>query len=285
MPDYIFEATPENFAALVLENSHKGPVLVNWWSPNAGPCLRLYPILEKLCTEYAGRFLLVNVNADKNKRLAREHTVNSLPLLMLFKAAEVQQSLYGFQNEADLRRLLDRHTARASDMLLAQAVREFQQGNQDDALTRLLQIAIDDPANPRVPTTTAKLLIRAGRLDEAQRLLQALPETLRDENEIAILLAHLLFLRLAADAPDKELLLQRLNADPNDLGSRQRLAALHLVADDYQDALEQLLQITRRDRNFANGAGRRGLLAIFRILGNNHPLVERYRQQLQDASQ
>ena len=285
MPDYIFEANPDNFTALVVENSRKGPVLANWWSPNAGPCLRLYPLLEKLCGEYAGRFLLVNVNAEEHKVLAREYGVTSLPLLMLFKGGESQQSVYGFQPEADLRRLLDRYTPRASDMLLAQAVRDFRQGDQDRALSRLMQIAIDDPANPRVPATTAKLLIGTGSLDEAQRVLQALPEAMRNEGDIATLLAHLLFLRLAAQAPGRKLLRHRLAADPNDLAARQQLAALDLVDDEYQDAMEQLLEIMRRDPRFGDGAGRQGLLAVFRILGNEHPLVERYRHRMQERLQ
>ncbi len=64
----IFDGTEENFEALVLENSILGPVLVNYWSPKAGPCLRLYPVLDKLIHEFGGKFLLVNVNTDKHRR-------------------------------------------------------------------------------------------------------------------------------------------------------------------------------------------------------------------------
>ena len=122
-------------------------------------------------------------------------------------------------------------------------------------------------------------------MDEAQRLLQALPETLRGENNIATLLAHLFFLSLANEAPDRELLQQRVETDPDDLEARQYLAALDLVADDYRNAMAQLLEIMRRDREFSAGAGRRGLLAVFRILGEVHPLVGSYRQLMQDAVQ
>ncbi len=76
---YIFEGTRDKFDALVLDNSEKGPVLVNFWSPKAGPCLRLYPILDKLVHEFKGKFLLINLNTDEQASVARQYGVNSLP--------------------------------------------------------------------------------------------------------------------------------------------------------------------------------------------------------------
>ncbi|HEB94962.1 MAG TPA: tetratricopeptide repeat protein [Sedimenticola thiotaurini] len=280
MNDYIFDATAASFEQLVLDNSRRGTVLVNWWSPRAGPSLRLYPLLEKLSNEFGGRFLLINIDAEQEKTLARDQGVTSLPLLMLFRNGEVVERVHGYQPEAELRRLLERHTPRASDTLLAQAVQQWRRGDRDGALTRLVQIAMDDPANLRVPATIGKLLIGDGRLDEAWRILTALPGEIRNQGEIATLLAHLRFLRLAAEAPEQPVLRQRIDADPDDLEARQQLAALLLIADDYAGAMEQLLEVMRRDRRFGDGAGRQGLLAIFRILGNEHPLVGRYRQSM-----
>lgn len=280
---YTFEADPDNFAQLVVDNSRKGPVLVNWWSPNAGPCLRLYPLLEKLSSDYAGRFLLVNINADTHKALAREWSVNSLPLLMLFKGGELQESVYGYQSEVELRRLLDRFTPRVSDHDLAIAVREYQQGDPGAALVRLVQIAMDDPANLRVPAVTAKLLMREGRLDEAQRLLELLPVEIKRESDIGLLLDHLLFLRLAADTPGIEELQQQVMDNPDNLQARHQLAAIYLLQDDYQKAMDELLEMQQRDADFQNGAGRQGLLAVFRILGKDNPLVVSCRQRMLDV--
>lgn len=285
MSSYTFEANPDNFTALVVENSHKGPVLVNWWSPNAGPCLRLYPLLEKLSGDYAGRFLLTNINADTYKTLAREWGVNSLPLLMLFKDGELQESVYGYQPEVELRRLLDRFTPRASDHDLAIAVREYQQGDPSAALIRLVQIAMDDPANLRVPAITAKLLMREGRLDEAQKLLELLPVEVKSEGDIGLLLAHLLFLRLAEGVPGIEELQRLVMDNPDNLEARHQLAAVSLLQDDYQQAMDELLEILQRDPDFNNGAGRQGLLAVFRILGRDNPLVVSCRQRMMDVLQ
>ena len=70
-PSYITDCTRENFSQRVLANSAKGPVLVNYWSPRAGPCLMLLPRLVKLAGEFSGRFLLVLVNTDELGPLAR----------------------------------------------------------------------------------------------------------------------------------------------------------------------------------------------------------------------
>lgn len=75
----VLEATNENFAQLVVENSRKGPVLVDFWAQWAGPSLRQGELLLRLAREYGGRFLLVTVNTDHQKGIAREMGVKSLP--------------------------------------------------------------------------------------------------------------------------------------------------------------------------------------------------------------
>jgi putative thioredoxin len=115
---WIFEAIAENFAALVLDNSARGPVLVNFWSPSAGPCLRLYSILDKLVHEFGGRMLLVNLKNDDQRDLARRYGVTSLPTCKLFMNGGVVETVHGYQPEADLRRTLEKHLPRESDRIL-----------------------------------------------------------------------------------------------------------------------------------------------------------------------
>src|SRR4030066_136451 len=100
---YVFDANADNFARLVLENSAKGPVLVNYWSPRAGPCMMLMPRLVRLAAEFGGRFLLVMLNTDELGRLAREHGVNSLPTVKVYRHGNVVDTLHGAGSEAELR--------------------------------------------------------------------------------------------------------------------------------------------------------------------------------------
>ena len=92
---FIQDATDENFSELVVSNSSRGPVLVNFWSKKVGPCIRQYPVLEKLAQEFGGRFLLVNLNTDTFRQLARDYGVTSLPTLKLFVRGEVAATRHG----------------------------------------------------------------------------------------------------------------------------------------------------------------------------------------------
>lgn len=282
-PTFIFEASPENFAQLVLDNSAKGPVLVNYWAPWAGPCLKLWPVLEQLAAEYRGRFLLANVNTDKHKSLARDYGINSLPTLKVFRNRQVVDEVHGAESEQSLRTLLDRHMARASDRQLALALSQYQTGEVAAALALLAAAATADPDNPRVPLAHAKLLLREQRHADLKAFIAGLPAVLQAQAEFANLAAHADFLQAAAEAPAADELQQRIALDAADLAARYQLSALALVHDDYEPALTQLLAIVERDRSFMDDAARRGMNAIFALLGRDHPLSQRYRSLLNNA--
>ncbi len=280
---YTYEGTRENFAALVIENSGKGPVLVNFWAEWAGPCHRLFPVLAKLAREYAGRFLLVNVNTDQEKSVAREYGVNNLPLIKIFRRGVVVEDIHGYQPEPELRRTINRHVIQASDGRIAEAVGRYQQGEVEEGLSMLAQAALDDPENLRIPVILGKLLMARGRFGEAWSLLSGLPSEARRDPDVSNLLAHVDFIRAADGAPQRAVLFARLAADSKDSAARYQLGALSLVDDDYEGALEQLLELVRRDRGFGDDAGVRGMRAVFALLGNQGPLVERYRAALYNA--
>jgi len=272
---WIFEATADNFTALVLDNSTRGPVLVNFWSPSAGPCLRLYPLLDKLVHEFGGRLLLVNLKTDDHGELSQRYGVASLPTLKMFVNGQIVETVHG--SEADLRRTLERHLPRESDRTLATALRVHASGDSERGIALLAEAAIEDPRNARIPLALAKLLVRAGRHQEAHRVLHTLPRDMRAEDEIKNLLVHLGFVLCAASAPEQGALEAAVRSDGDDLESRYQLASVLLMSDAYEAAMEQLLEIMRRDRTFRDDGGRDGLAAIFRILGNLDPLVKRFR--------
>ena len=97
---YIHAANSDNFKSMVLDNSRKGPVLVNFWSRKAGPCLRLYPVLDKLVHQLKGRFLLVNIDVDNEFVVTREYGIKSVPTLKLFRNGVVVESKHGYQSES-----------------------------------------------------------------------------------------------------------------------------------------------------------------------------------------
>lgn len=278
IPRYVLEGTPENFHALVLENSEKGLVLVNYWSPRAGPCLMLRPRLLKLAEEFGGRFLLVTLDTDRYGRLARDQGVLSIPTTQAFRHGRVVDTLHGAESESVIRQFILKQLARGSQDRHGAAVLEaFQRGDLARAASLAARAALERPEDPRLPLDVAKLLILQGRYAQAEELLKSLPEPLRARAEAARLRAHAGFLRLAQEAPPRATLERRLAADPDDCAARLQLSALLVTADDYENAMEQLVEILRRDPGFADDAARQGLLALFALLGEEDERVRRIR--------
>ena len=280
---YIFDATADNFRTLVLENSERGPVLVNYWSPKAGPCMMLMPRLIQLAKDYHGRFLLVMLNTEEFGPLARDHSVTSIPTIKVFRRGKVVDTLHGAESDAHLRAFIDKQigaTLRAPHMAALQA---FQKGKVEQAVTLAAQAALDNPEDFRIPLDLAKLLVLQGRHHQAHDLLNALPTPAMKNAEISALLTHLGFILAAQDAPSPDQLEKRIAANSGDLEARYRLAAVKLIQNEYTYAMEQLIEIARRDRKFRDDIGRKGLLAIFSILGDENDLVRHYRGLLQNA--
>jgi putative thioredoxin len=281
---YILAATRESFPELVLENSRRGPVLVDFWSPRVGPCQRQREMLTRLAESLAGRFLLVTMNTDQERDLARDYGVRSLPSCKLFRHGRVVEELRGVQPEADYRSIVERHLGHA-DAVQRAALEAWGAGEQERALGILAEGAMAEPENAALPLLMAKLLVQQGRPEDAQRLLATLPAPARDDPQIEGLRLHLEFIAAAAAAaaaaaPALEVLHGCLAADPDNHGARYELAAVLLVGDDLDGALEQLLELAQRAPGFRDGIARRGLLGVLGLMDPADERVRRMRSAL-----
>jgi len=266
---YVFDASAENFNRLVLENSHKGPVLVHFWTPKAGPCFILMPRLVKLAGEYGGKFLLVMLNADEQPELARRFSVNSVPTVKFFWRGEVAHTIHGADPDSSFREVLDRFIAGDANRAHALGVAAWQSGKLSQARMLLANAAMAEPENLAIPRDLAKLLWAEGEGEQALKLLDSLPPEARTEPEIARLYAHLLLAETARLAPPLSTLDVQMEQQPEDLGLQFQRAAV--------------LRITRTDRNYRRDIGRTSLLALFDLLGTAHPLTRQYRQALSES--
>lgn len=271
--EFIFDATAENFQQLVLENSARGPVLVNFWSPGVGPCLRVWETLQALVGSYQGRFLLVNVNTEKQKQLTSGLGVNSLPTVHVYRDGEVVHRIHGAESEKSFIDTIDKHLVRPSDKVLNHAMSCFQSGDQDKALDILFQLSQAEPDNLRVPVTLLKLLIAMQRYQDGLDYIAGLEPDMQKQAEIGALQTHMEI--LLASGEDESVLLERLQKK-DEPETRFKLAANYVVANQYEQALEQLLAIVEKNREFRDDAGRRSMLALFDLLGREHPLTEKY---------
>jgi len=265
---YIIDVTQHNFA-VVVENSQRTPVLVDFWADWCEPCKALTPLLTKLAQEYRGGFILAKVNADAERALAGHFQVRNLPTVMVIWQGQIVEQLVGLQPESAYRQIIDQFHAAPEEQLEEQIELLWQRGHRQEAVDLLREALNQEPASSEVKTTLAEKLLQLDQGDEARSLLQSLPAEERNRQPASGLLARLQFADLAQGAPDQATLETQVRRNPADCAARRRLAARQVLAGDYEAALEQFMDILRRDAQFEDEAGRKGLIACLRCSATN----------------
>jgi putative thioredoxin len=281
MSNYILDVTRENFNEAVLSNSHKGPVLVNYWAENAGPCLRLWPVLEKLANDYNGQFLLVNIDTSKEKQLAHDYGINSVPTVKLFINGEVAEQIHGYDSPDSFRKMLDKYVARESDKELAAAVAVYQSGDKQSAFEQLNRLIFVDPANSRIQLTFAKLLMREEEYEQAYALLEKTPLK-TESDEALVLMTNAMFLSTMQKAGELNDLEKQLEDKPEDMEVLFQLCSHKMMQSQFTAAMDILLKMIRLDYAWRNGVASLCLRGLFVMLGKDNPIVIEYRKKLID---
>lgn len=279
--EFVFEITsPTDFEQKVLNPSFQRPVLVDFWAAWCQPCQMLMPILSKLADEFGGQFLLAKVNSDEQQELAAHFGVRSLPTVKVFRDGEVVDEFMGVQPESAIRALLDKHVVRESDLARQEAEQLREAGQVEQAIALLENATAADPDNPRVRVDLLRALISAERYEDAERLYEGLAFAEKQNDAVRRLASELKFRRQAGEPVDLTTLQGNVEQNPADLGNRVQLAAQLVVTGQLEGAMDQYLEVMKRDRNFDDDAGRKGLLEIFTMLGDEHPAVNVYRRKM-----
>ncbi len=156
-------------------------------------------------------------------------------------------------------------------------------GRCDEALALLEEALSADPENAGLRLKLATLKLARGAFAEAEATLGPLTPEQRQSDAAKRLFALLHFFRLCQEAPPSEALARAVARDPGDLDARLQLSARQVLDEDYQGAMEQLLEVIRRDKRYREESGRKSMLLVFDILGRANPLVGRYRSLMATA--
>ena len=276
---YIHEANHENFQSLVIENSNIGPVLINFWSKKAGPCLRQYPVLDKVIHHYEGRLLLINIDTQKEFKVTKEYGITSVPTLKLIRNGKVVETMHGYQSEEELLSIFDLYVARDSDKTLVEVIDQYTKGEKEPAYEKLASAIVNDSINPRLPLAMCKLLRHEGRISEALKLIASLPANVRKYKEFDTLQAELYFYNKLDPNVDVELLIQD-EADANELALILQFICYMAVQKQYESALKYVVKMMDIDVHYGDDFAKEAMLNIFKLLEEDNSLVSTYRPYL-----
>lgn len=269
----------ENAKALLIDESFLRPVVVDFWADWCGPCKSLMPILEKLADEYAGAFLLAKVNADSENMIAAQFGVRSLPTVIVMKDGQPVDGFAGAQSEVEVREFLSKYLPQPWEAPLNQAQALMEQGQFSEALPLLREAYEGAKQLASIALLMAQCHLELNRLDNAETLLAGIKMV--DQDALYEQLSAQLALRQQAAKTPELAALEAAHAQaPDDLAIRYQLALQLQQESQQRQALEQLLDILRRDRNYAEGEARKTFTAIIAALGKGDALAIEFQRRL-----
>jgi putative thioredoxin len=262
----------DNFTTDVIQKSHEKPVLVDFFATWCGPCQMLKPMLEKLVREYD--FVLAKVDIDQNPDLAHTYGVEGVPDVRIVIDGEVNPGFVGVLPEPQLRELLAQLNLRSDlDQTLENIYNEASRGNLDGARTQLEGLLQDYPENRGLLLEAANFYIELDEPETAGKLLALIREDEKPFFAKARGLKALVDFKQIASEPD----------NGNELDGIYKQAATAVLAENYGVALDRFLELVSRDRKYRNDGARKSMLAVFDLLGDDHPLTREYRRKLTTA--
>ena len=280
----IKDTTTQSFVQDVIEPSRTVSVLVDFWAPWCGPCKQLTPLLEKLVKAANGAVKLVKMNIDEYPEIAGQLGVQSIPAVFAFKNGQPVDGFMGALPESQLRTFIERVAGKGafagSELEAAQAALDA--GDVNAAATGFAEALQRDSGNIEAIAGLARCYIATGDRTRAEQTLALAPPSKANAAPIASARAALELARKSAATAGADLtgLEQAIQGNPADLQSRFDLALALNAKNKREGALDQLLEIIRRDRTWNDQAARKQLVEFFDAWGPADPMSVKGRQRL-----
>ncbi len=281
----MIDITLENFQTDLIEGSAQTPVLLDIWAEWCGPCKQLGPVLEKLETEYAGRFTLAKLDADKvpqiSSQLSQMFGVRSIPFCVMFVGGQPVDGFVGAIPADKIREFLDKHVPAVEEVEAAAeeeaALDALAAGDTEGALEKLQHAVATDPANDDARFDYVKLLLQQGRIDDAKVAFApviAKTAQVRRLDSLARWMDAIDFARpVAGEAPSLSAFDARIATAKRDFDARFARARLLAAAQRWTDAMDELLEILMRDKTWSDDLARKTYIAILDVIEPPRPKV------------
>jgi len=284
MPDAkrIIETTDATFEQDVIQRSKEVPVVADFWAPWCQPCLMLSPVLEKLVTDFAGKFVLVKANTDQTQAVARQFRIQSIPAVYGFRDGELFDSFVGLLPEHQIKLWLERLLPTEAEQRVAEADR-IAQTDPQGAEQKYREALELDTNLVKAKIALAALLLPKGRLEECSALMEELERRGFLEPEAKRIKADLELHHKARESGSVDECRAAVEADPDKPDLKLKLAEALAAAGEYQEALETSLELVRDHKQQFGEPARKITVNIFQLLPNDSELTSTYRRKLAAA--
>jgi putative thioredoxin len=283
--DLVKDGSEATFMADVIEASAQVPVIVDFWAPWCGPCKTLGPALEKAVTEARGKVRMVKIDVDRNQMLATQMRIQSIPAVYAFMGGQPVDGFVGAQSPAQIKAFVERVIAMGGgnaglEEALTMAEEMLAEGAVADAAQTFAAILAEEEGNPAAISGLARAHLALGDLAQARGILGLVPADKANDPLIAAARAQIELAEASAGAGEAGALMAALERDPDDHQARFDLALALVGKGDNAGAIDALLELFRRDREWNEGAARTQLFKLFDSLGPKSELAQKGRRKL-----
>lgn len=290
--DLVKDVSLATFMTDVLEASRTQLIIVDFWATWCGPCKQLTPILEKLVRGLQGAAVLAKIDIDKNPEIAQQMGIQSVPAVFAFFRGQPVDGFMGAQPEAQLKQWLERLVKATGAVAATTGPQNLQllidQGNEalaagdHLAAQALFNDALEaEPHSAPAYAGMLRVLLAVGETDQAEAMLKhAPPEIAKDKIFEPIKTAIDLARQAATAIGGLAAFQQKLAADANDHQARYDLAMAYYAAGQREQAVDEMLELVRRNRSWNEEAARKQLVKFFEAFGHTDPLTIAGRKRL-----
>jgi len=282
----IKDVNEDTFMDDVIEASKSSPIVVDFWAPWCGPCKTLGPALEAEVKATNGKIKMVKIDIDQNQNLASQMRIQSIPAVFAFVDGQPIDGFMGAKAPSELKvfieKLLEKVTDDEGDLSEAIAVADemLESEEFDDAAETFEAILGEDPNSSLAFVGLFKSKMGAKKLDDAKKMLEEIPDALKNKSEILALQAQIELTNQAEGIAELSDLRKLLSTDINNHQVRFDLALALFTKGETSEAIQELLAIFRVDQEWNNDAARQQLFKFFDILGGEDPITLSGRRQL-----